>query len=87
MLRLFAARDDCIALLDGGRYAYYIHANGIVFGCFENAMYDAFDLTQTAAFSYYNILGKMAKGAMEEMDHVMDIPGLSPGHGKKCPLD
>lgn len=73
MLRLLAQMEDCIAVLDGGRYAYYIHAGGIVFGCLENAQYDAFDLSQPAAFSYYDMLGKMAKGAYEEMDHVMVV--------------
>jgi hypothetical protein len=73
MLRLFSEIDACIAVLDGGRYAYYLHAGGIVFGCLENAQYDAFDLSQPAAFSYFDMLGKMAKGAGEEMDHVMMV--------------
>lgn len=71
MLRLFAEIDDCISILDGGRYAYYLHAGGIVFGCFENAEYDAFDLSQPAALAYYDMLGKMAKGEHEAMDHIM----------------
>jgi hypothetical protein len=73
MLRLFAGIDECIAVLDGGRYGYYIHAGGIVFGCFENAQYDAFDLSQPAAIAYYDLLGKMALGEQEKMDHIMVV--------------
>ena len=71
MLRLFAEIDGCISVLDAGRYAYYLHAGGIVFGAFENIGYDAFDLSQPAAFGYFDMLGKMSKGAQEEMDHIM----------------
>jgi hypothetical protein len=71
MLRLFAEIDGCISVLDAGRYAYYLHAGGIVFGAFENIGYDAFDLSQPAAFAYFDMLGKMSKGAEEEMDHIM----------------
>ncbi len=73
MLRLFAEVEECIVVLDGGRYGYYIHAGGIVFGCFENAQYDAFDLSQPAAIAYYDMLGKMAQGEQEEMDHIMVV--------------
>jgi len=71
ILRLFAEIDGCISVLDGGRYAYYLHAGGIVFGCFENIKYDAFDLSQPAAFAYFDMLGRMSKGEQEEMDHIM----------------
>ena len=71
MLRLFAEIDGCISVLDAGRYAYYLHAGGIVFGAFENIAYDAFDLSQPAALAYFDMLGKMSKGAQEEMDHIM----------------
>jgi len=73
MLRLFAGIDSCIAVLDGGRYGYYIHSGGIVFGCFENAQYDAFDLSQPAAIAYYDMLGKMAQGEYAQMDHIMVV--------------
>ena len=73
MFRLFAEIDDCIAVLDGGRYGYYLHAGGIVFGCLENAKYDALDLSQPAAFAYFDMLGKMAKGEYEKMDRIMFV--------------
>ncbi|MDT8272652.1 MAG: hypothetical protein RRA35_05620 [Desulfomonilia bacterium] len=73
MLRLFAEIEDCIAILDGGRYGYYLHAGGIVFGCLENAKYDAFDLSQPAALAYFDMLGNMARGEDEKMDHIMFI--------------
>jgi len=73
MLRLFAEIDECIAVLDGGRYGYYLHAGGIVFGCFENIKYDAFDLSQPAALAYFDLLGRMAQGEDEQMEHIMFV--------------
>jgi hypothetical protein len=73
ILRLFADIDECIAVLDGGRYGYYLHAGGIVFGCFENIKYDAFDLSQPAALAYFDLLGRMAKGEHEKMEHIMFV--------------
>jgi len=73
MLRLFAEIDECIAVLDGGRYGYYLHAGGIVFGCFENIKYDAFDLSQPAALAYFDLLGRMAQGEHEKMEHIMFV--------------
>ena len=73
MLRLFADIEECVAVLDGGRYGYYLHAGGIVFGCFENIKYDAFDLSQPAALAYFDLLGRMAKGEHEKMEHIMFV--------------
>ena len=73
ILRLFAEIDECIAILDGGRYGYYLHAGGIVFGSFENIKYDAFDLAQPAALAYFDLLGRMAKGEHEKMAHIMFV--------------
>ena len=73
MLRLFAEIDECIAVLDGGRYGYYLHAGGIVFGCFENVKYDAFDLSQPAALAYFDLLGRMAQGEHEKMEQIMFV--------------
>jgi len=71
VLRLFAEIDECIAVLDGGRWGYYLHAGGIVFGCLENAEYDAFDLSQPAALGYFDQLTKITKGKLDDMDHIM----------------
>ncbi len=73
MLHLLADIDECIVILDGGRYGYYIHAGGIVFGALENAQYDAFDLSRPAAFGYYDMLSKMRNGTDAQMDHVMNV--------------
>lgn len=32
MLALFRTIDDCIPILDGGRWPYYVHAGGMIFG-------------------------------------------------------
>jgi len=77
ILRLFSQIEKCIAVLDGGRYAYYLHAGGIVFGALENAEYDAFDLSQPAALAYFDIIGKLSRGEMEAMTNIMFVnPGL-----------
>jgi hypothetical protein len=32
--QLFEAIDECIAVIDGGRWGYYVHAGGVTFGVF-----------------------------------------------------
>ncbi|MGD0275373.1 MAG: hypothetical protein ABSB79_04850 [Syntrophales bacterium] len=71
MLRLFFGIDECIAVLDGGRWGYYLHAGGIVFGCLENSEYDVFDLSQPAAFGYFDLLAKLAEGQEDAMANIM----------------
>ena len=34
MMLLFNAIDECIAVVDGGRWGFYIHAGGVIFGVF-----------------------------------------------------
>jgi hypothetical protein len=51
MVRLIADLDDFVAVWDGGRWGYYIHAGGVCFGVVMNCGFDAFDLEQTAALS------------------------------------
>ncbi|MGD8519888.1 MAG: hypothetical protein PVF56_01985 [Desulfobacterales bacterium] len=45
MMLLFNAIDECIAVVDGGRWGFYIHAGGVIFGVFMHAHDDLFDLT------------------------------------------
>lgn len=71
MLRLFSTIDECIAVLDGGRWGYYLHAGGIVFGCLENSEYDVFDLNQPAAFGYFDLLARIAAGEVPDMGNIM----------------
>ncbi len=70
MRELFASIDDCVAVLDGGRWGYYLHAGGLCFGVFINGSYDPFDLTQPAAFGYFDVLNKTTDG---KVDIVMTI--------------
>ncbi len=51
MVRLIADLDDFVAIWDGGRWGYYIHAGGVCFGVVMNCDFDAFDLEQPAALS------------------------------------
>ncbi len=50
-VRLLADLDGFVAIWDGGRWGYYIHAGGVCFGVVMNCRYDAFDLGQPAALS------------------------------------
>ena len=44
MLALFRSIDECVAVIDGGKWPYYIHAGGLIFGhLFYNGV-DWFDL-------------------------------------------
>jgi hypothetical protein len=44
MMRLFHAIDEAIAIADGGRWGFYLHAGGTIFGVFMHAHDDLFDL-------------------------------------------
>lgn len=49
MMRLFNEIDECIALLDGSRWGFYLHAGGVVFGVLMNVKTDPFDLSKPKA--------------------------------------
>ncbi len=49
MMRLFNEIDECIAVLDGGRWGFYIHAGGVIFGVLMNVKNDPFDLSNRKA--------------------------------------
>lgn len=61
MMRLFHAVDECIAVLDGGRWGFYLHAGGTIFGVFMHAHDDLFDLTNA------KVLGGFKKNAKGEV--------------------
>jgi len=44
LLRLFAQIEECIAVIDAGRWPPYVHAGGMNFGNLVNAQLDYFDL-------------------------------------------
>ena len=46
MQRLFAEIKDCVAIWDGGRWGYYLHGGGLIFGTLLTNHSDAFDLDQ-----------------------------------------
>jgi hypothetical protein len=51
MQRLFAEIDDCVAVWDGGRWGYYLHAGGLIFGMLLTNNRDALDLSIPAMAS------------------------------------
>ncbi|MGW8321086.1 MAG: hypothetical protein ACWGSD_05995 [Thermodesulfobacteriota bacterium] len=58
MHQLLAGLDECIAVWDGGRWGYYVHAGGVCFGVFMNAEYDPFDLSEPFCFSAFDLLAQ-----------------------------
>jgi hypothetical protein len=49
MLTLFRAVEDCVAVIDGGKWPYYIHAGGMIFGHLYYNAIDWFDLDRPDA--------------------------------------
>ncbi len=49
MMRLFNEIDECIAVLDGSRWGFYLHAGGVIFGVLMNVKADPFDLSNHKA--------------------------------------
>lgn len=64
MRELLAGIEECIAMWDGGRWGYYIHAGGVCFGVFINARYDPFDLENPGALSVFNAVDQYTGGPM-----------------------
>ena len=48
MLALLRAVEDCIPIIDGGKWPYYIHAGGMIFGQFWYSQKDWYDLNDDA---------------------------------------
>lgn len=49
MMRLFNEIDECIALVDGSRWGFYLHAGGVILGVLMNVKTDPFDLSNHKA--------------------------------------
>jgi hypothetical protein len=46
MQALFGEIKDCVAVWDGGRWGYYLHAGGLIFGVLLTNHHDSFDLDE-----------------------------------------
>ena len=62
LLRLFAEIEECIAVLDAGKWPSYVHAGGMTFGNLVNAELDYFDLETVPAGTGFALFEK-APGA------------------------
>jgi len=62
LLRLFAQIEECIAVLDAGKWPPYVHAGGMNFGNLVNAQLDYFDLETVPAGTGFALFEK-APGA------------------------
>ena len=57
MQRLFAEIKDCVAVWDGGRWGYYLHAGGLIFGTLLTSHHDAFDLDEPVVAGFMQVPG------------------------------
>lgn len=57
MQRLFSEIEDCVAVWDGGRWGYYLHAGGLIFGTLLTNHHDAFDLDQPVVAGFMQVPG------------------------------
>jgi hypothetical protein len=64
MIELLREIDECIVVVDGGRWGFYIHAGGVIFGAFMHAHDDVFDLRNPKALGGFR---KNAKGELVPM--------------------
>jgi hypothetical protein len=57
MQRLFAEIGDCVAVWDGGRWGYYLHAGGVIFGVLLTNHHDSFDLDIPVVAGFMQVPG------------------------------
>jgi hypothetical protein len=57
MQRLFAEIKDCVAVWDGGRWGYYLHAGGLIFGTLLTNHHDSFDLDEPVVAGFMQAPG------------------------------
>jgi hypothetical protein len=57
MQRLFGEIDDCVAVWDGGRWGYYLHAGGVIFGVLLTNHHDSFDLDIPVVAGFMQVPG------------------------------
>ena len=57
MQRLFAEIEDCVAVWDGGRWGYYLHAGGVIFGVLLTNHHDSFDLDIPVVAGFMQVPG------------------------------
>ncbi len=53
MQRLFGEIEDCVAVWDGGRWGYYLHAGGVIYGVLLTSRRDSFDLSVPSTASWF----------------------------------
>lgn len=70
MLQLFHEIDECIPVLDGGRWGFYLHAGGVIFGVFMHAHDDLFDLSNP------KVLGGFKKNEKGEIVPMLINPAI-----------
>lgn len=70
MMRLFKEIDECIAVIDGGRWGFYLHAGGVIFGVLMDVKVDPFDLRNPKA------LGGFKKNDQGELAPILINPAI-----------
>ena len=70
MMRLFKEIDECITVLDGGRWGFYLHSGGVIFGVLMDVKVDPFDLRNPKA------LGGFTKNEKGELVPILINPAI-----------
>jgi len=70
MMRLFKEIDECITVLDGGRWGFYLHSGGVIFGVLMDVKVDPFDLRNPKA------LGGFTKNENGELVPILINPAI-----------
>jgi hypothetical protein len=76
--QLFESIDECIAVIDGGRWGYYIHAAGVVFGVYMFSKCSGRDLLDLKSPSSLVMLDEVPYEERENIAGNMLSDGINP---------
>ncbi|MFZ4604251.1 MAG: hypothetical protein ACOYM8_17545 [Caulobacterales bacterium] len=76
MLDLLGRIDECIPVIDGGKWPYYCHAGGMIFGQFFYSGKDWFDLSTDAETNVYRLLPTAMTKAIKALVINQTLVGL-----------
>jgi hypothetical protein len=77
MLQLFRHIDECIAVIDGGKWPYYIHAGGMIFGQLYFGQKDWYDLEGDVSSHIYKLIGASVNPAIKAVVLNQALTGLA----------
>ncbi len=78
MQQLLESVDECIAVLDGGRWGYYMHAGGIAFGVYMFSKYRGHSLLDLDSPSSWVVLDEVPFEERPKLITNMQSDGINP---------